>query len=396
MRQVLKRVASPLQDRNKTTRKGSFMKNWIISHKILAIALVCVLGVGVICAVVLPIALAHKHEFSAEWTTNETNHWHSATCEHTDEKKDFGAHVWDGGVITRPADFGVVGERKFTCKDCGYSYTEDIDALGAKDNEIRLAEGKTLDRTYDGKDVDVSDQFAFNGNGEVTVTFKEKDADDNTYAAPAPRNAGEYTVKVSVRATAEWKAASKTFDFAIAKKELTGVATKEYDGDATMPATLTGVLDGETVTATITMTSANVGAAVQSFELTGKDAGNYSLARADAEIVKADIEFEISNASAFTEFFVGATNIPDPTTGYVEIGDGYGAKTIVWEKQLEGGAWSRTLTKEEVRNEKTGFRRHCLQHSTNPFSVVCFFVSTFRSSWSNEHYSSHLLTTHTS
>ena len=411
------------------------MKSWILSHKILAIALVCVLGVGVICAVVLPIALAHKHEFSAEWTTNETGHWHSATCEHTDEKKDFGAHVWDGGVITRPAEYGVVGERKFTCKDCGYSYTEDIDALGAKDNEIRLAEGKTLDRTYDGKDVDVSDQFAFNGNGEVTVTFKEKDADDNTYAAPAPRNAGEYTVKVSVRATAEWKAASKTFDFAIAKKELTGVATKEYDGTATMPATLSGVLDGETVSATITMTSknvgatvkevtlagadkdnyavkeggviasitpmvitvewekeydnskiftgepaellkgddvtitvtmesANVGAAVQSFEITGKDAGNYSLAREDvtAEIIKADIFFEIGNAGAFTEFFVGATNIPDPTTDYVKIGTGYGEKKIVWEKQLEGGVWSRTLTKEELEAEKAGTYRVRIQY----------------------------------
>ena len=150
----------------------------------------------------------------------------------------------------------------------------------------------------------------------------------------------------------------------ITAKPLTGAATKEYDGNATMPATLTGVLDGETVTATITMTSANVGVAVQSFELTGKDAGNYSLARADitAAIIKADINFEISNASAFTEFFVGATNIPDPTTGYVEIGDGYGAKTIVWEKQLEGGAWSRTLTKEEVRNEKTGTYRVRIQY----------------------------------
>ena len=150
----------------------------------------------------------------------------------------------------------------------------------------------------------------------------------------------------------------------ITAKPLTGAATKEYDGNATMPATLTGVLDGETVTATITMTSKNVGAAVQSFELTGKDAGNYSLARADitAAIIKADINFEISNASAFTEFFVGATNIPDPTTGYVEIGDGYGAKTIVWEKQLEGGAWSRTLTKEEVRNEKTGTYRVRIQY----------------------------------
>ena len=415
------------------------MKSWILSHKVLAIVLACILGAGVTCAIVLPIALTPKHEFSAEWSTDETCHWHACTakkhtdtteklphefndgvvttepteetegvrtftcktcgysytkkievlphthkydmnawvnteesghyrpttCGHADKTKDFAAHTFDEGVVTKPEGYGVVGEKTFTCTKCGYEKKVTIDALGAKDNEIKLADGKTLGKTYDRQMIAITKaDFAIEGNREPALMFKVKGADDNTYTATAPTNVGEYTVKVSAEATAEWKAASKTFDFAIAKKELTGAATKEYDGNATMPATLTGVLDGETVTATITMTSANVGAAVQSFELTGKDAGNYSLARTDitAAIIKADINFEISNASAFTEFFVGATNIPDPTTGYVEIGDGYGAKTIVWEKQLEGGAWSRTLTKEEVRNEKTGTYRVRIQY----------------------------------
>ena len=486
------------------------MKSWILSHKVLAIVLACILGAGVTCAIVLPIALTPKHEFSAEWSTDETCHWHACTtkkhtdtteklphefndgvvttepteetegvrtftcktcgysytkkievlphthkydmnawvnteesghyrpttCGHTDKTKDFAAHTFDEGVVTKPEGYGVVGEKTFTCTKCGYEKKVTIDALGAKDNEIKLADGKTLGKTYDRQMIAITKaDFAIEGNREPALMFKVKGADDNTYTATAPTNVGEYTVKVSAEATAEWKAASKTFDFAIAKKELTGAATKEYDGNATMPATLTGVLDGETVTATITMTSKNVGAtvkevmldgvdkdnytikadsvtasitakpltgaatkeydgnatmpatltgvldgetvtatitmtsknvgaAVQSFELTGKDAGNYSLARADitAAIIKADINFEISNASAFTEFFVGATNIPDPTTGYVEIGDGYGAKTIVWEKQLEGGVWSRTLTKEEVRNEKTGTYRVRIQY----------------------------------
>ena len=486
------------------------MKSWILSHKVLAIVLACILGAGVTCAIVLPIALTPKHEFSTEWSTDETCHWHACTtkkhtdtteklphefndgvvttepteetegvrtftcktcgysytkkievlphthkydmnawvnteesghyrpttCGHTDKTKDFAAHTFDEGVVTKPEGYGVVGEKTFTCTKCGYEKKVTIDALGAKDNEIKLADGKTLGKTYDRQMIAITKaDFAIEGNREPALMFKVKGADDNTYTATAPTNVGEYTVKVSAEATAEWKAASKTFDFAIAKKELTGTATKEYDGNATMPATLTGVvagetvtatitmtsenvgatvkevtlagadkdnyvvkengvtasitakpltgaatkeydgnatmpatftgvLDGETVTATITMTSKNVGAAVQSFELTGKDAGNYSLARADitAAIIKADINFEISNASAFTEFFVGATNIPDPTTGYVEIGDGYGAKTIVWEKQLEGGAWSRTLTKEEVRNEKTGTYRVRIQY----------------------------------
>ena len=486
------------------------MKSWILSHKVLAIVLACILGAGVTCAIVLPIALTPKHEFSAEWSTDETCHWHACTtkkhtdtteklphefndgavttepteetegvrtftcktcgysytkkievlphthkydmnawvnteesghyrpttCGHADKTKDFAAHTFDEGVVTKPEGYGVVGEKTFTCTKCGYEKKVTIDALGAKDNEIKLADGKTLGKTYDRQMIAITKaDFAIEGNREPALMFKVKGADDNTYTATAPTNVGEYTVKVSAEATAEWKAATKTFDFAIAKKELTGAATKEYDGNATMPATLTGVvagetvtatitmtsknvgatvkevtlagadkdnytikadgvtasitakpltgaatkeydgnatmpatltgvLDGETVTATITMTSKNVGAAVQSFELTGKDAGNYSLAREDitAAIIKADINFEISNASAFTEFFVGATNIPDPTTGYVEIGDGYGEKTIVWEKQLEGGVWSRTLTKEEVRNEKTGTYRVRIQY----------------------------------
>ncbi len=383
------------------------------------------------------------HSYGAEWKKDASGHWHESTCDataptHDVMKKDFAEHTFGDGVETKPADYGVAGEKKFTCTKCGYEKTEPINALGAKDNELKLAEGKTLGKEYDGEVISITkDDFVIEGNRAPVFMFKAKGADDNTYAATAPKNVGEYIVKVSVAATAEWKAATKTFDFTIAKKELTVTGTKEYDGTATMPATLTGVIDGETVTATITMTSKNagatvqsvtldgadkdnyvvkangvtasitpmvigvdwehpynnsniitgepaelldgdeamitvtmkyayVGAAVQSFEITGRDAGNYSLAREDVnvEIVKADIEgFEISNAAAFEKgFYVGATNIPDPTTNYVEIGDGYGERTIVWEKQLEDNVWSRTLTKEEVRKSKSGTYRVRIQY----------------------------------
>ena len=482
------------------------MKNWILSHKILSIVLACVIGAGAVCAVVLPIALRHEHEFSAEWTKDENYHWHKCNGEKCDEISDKAAHVFDKEVASEDyfasaATYTEAAKYYKSCV-CGAKGNETFSygsSLAAKENVVSLKDGVTLGKTYDGTACILSDeQISRNGNGAITFMYKLKDSEAE-FAETAPEKAGEYTVKVSVAATAEWKACDKTFDFTIAKKELTasaskvydgtdaianvildgvcegdavsasitmasknvgatvkevmlagaakdnytlsasGVnasitakaltasASKEYDGNATMPATLTGVMDGETVTAAITMTSknvgatvkevtldgkdkgnykieqanvtasitpivitvewgkeydnsniftgeptkrlegdevtvtvtmesANVGAKVQSFELTGKDAGNYSLAREDvtAEIVKADIDFEISNASAFTEFFVGATNIPDPTTNYDEIGTGYGAKTIVWEKRLEGGVWSRTLTKEEVRNEKAG------------------------------------------
>ena len=421
------------------------MKSWILSHKMLAIILACVLGAGVICAVVLPITLAHRHEFSAEWTTDENYHWHKCKGEKCNEVSDKASHVFDEEIVSEmyfasDATYTAAAKYYKSCI-CGVKGTETFShgsPLSAKANTIAFADGLTLDKPYDGTAV-VFDASQVNryGDGAITIMYKVKGADDNTYIATAPKNVGEYTVKVSVEGTAEWKAASKTVDFAIAKKALKATATKTYDGTDTMPATLTDVLDGETVTATITMTSknvgatvkevmlagadkgnytltaanvtasitprtisvdwehdydntssfkgepaellkgdevtitvtmssANVGSTVQSFKLTGKDAANYSLARKDVnvEIVKAKIKgFEISNANAFTKIFIGAKDIPEPTTNYVEIGTGYGEKTIVWRKQIEDGVWSRVLTKEEVIQSKTGTFQVSIQYA---------------------------------
>ena len=416
------------------------MKNWILTHKLLTVILACVIGVGAACAVAIPIALRHKHEFSAEWTTDENYHWHKCKDEKCNEVSDKAAHVFDKETVSATylaseATYTDAAKYYKSCV-CGVKGAEMFDhgsSLSAKENVVELKEGVTLGKVYDGEAYALAaEEITRNGNGDVTVMYQRKgDAD---FGNTAPKNVGEYTVKVSVAATAEWKEAEKTFDFEITAKPLSATATKEYDGNAVMPATLTGVIDGETVTATITMTSKNVGATVkevtlegadkdnytietdgvtasitpmpisvdwwkeydnsniftgdptellegdevtitvtmssadagamiQNVALTGKDAGNYSLAEEDvtAEIGKADIDgLEISNAAAFKEgFYVGATNIPDPTTNYVEIGTGYGEKTIVWEKQLEDGVWSRNLTKEEVMESKTGtFRVH--------------------------------------
>ena len=308
------------------------------------------------------------HAYGEEWKKDATGHWHESTCDataptHDVMKSDFAAHTFDEGEVTKPADYGVVGEKKFTCTKCGYEKTETIDALGAKDNEIKLAEGKTLGKEYDGEVVSITkDDFVIEGNRVPTIMFKAKGADDNTYAATAPKKAGEYIVNVSVEGTAEWKSATKTFDFAITPMVIGVDWEKPYDNSNILTGEPAELLKGDEAMITVTMESANVGAAVQSFEITGKDAGNYSLAieNINVDIVKADIvDFTISNADAFNNLVIGAHSIPDPTTNYVEIGTGYGERTIFWEQELENGVWSRPLTKEEVINIKTGtFRVH--------------------------------------
>ena len=315
------------------------------------------------------------HTYGEEWKKDESGHWHESTCDataptHDVMKSDFAAHTFDKGVVTKPEDYGVVGEKKFTCTVCGYEKTESIDALGAKDNEIVLVAGKTFGKEYDGEVVSITkDDFVIAGNREPAFMFKVKGADDNTYTATAPKNAGEYTVKVSVEATAEWKAATKTFDFAITPMVISVDWDHPYDNKNVLSGEPAELLAGDEATITVTMESANVGAAVQSFEITGKDAGNYSLAIEDVNvaIIKADIaNFTISNAAAFEKgFFIGATNIPEPTTDYDAIGTGYGAKTTVWEQQVnaDDNVWGPIFDGIDKVREQKGYYRVRIQYA---------------------------------
>lgn len=316
-------------------------------------------------------SLEHTHKFDNNvWEKDETNHWHPATCGHTDQKGSMEAHVWNDGEVTKPADYGVVGEKKFTCTKCGYEKTEEINALGAKDNEIKLVDGKTLGKEYDGEVVSIAkDDFVIAGDRTPTIMFKAKGADDNTYAATAPKKAGEYIVKVSVEGTAEWKAATKTFDFAITPMVIGVDWEHEYNNSNILTGEPAELIDGDEAMITVTMSSANVGATVQSFEITGKDAGNYSLAieNINVAIVKADIKgFTISNAAAFEEeLYVGATYIPDPTTNYVEIGTGYGERVTVWEKQVSAAdnVWGPIFDGIDRVREREGYYRVRIQYA---------------------------------
>ena len=275
--------------------------------------------------------LDHKHTFDTErWDHDAENHWHPATCAHTSEKKDLAAHDWNEGVITKPADYGVEGEKTFTCTTCSATRKEPIAAPAAKDNEIVLKEGKTLGKEYNGEVVLITkDDFVIEGNRELAFMFKVKGAEDDAYAATAPKKAGEYTVKVSVAATAEWKAATKTFDFEIAKKELTGAAaTKAYDGNVTIEATPDGVVAGDAVTATITMDSKNVGAIVKEVALAGADKDNYVLdkTKVTASITKKDITKDIPHMNYFYNATTSLFLYNGSTGGYGTI---YGDAVIM-------------------------------------------------------------------
>lgn len=224
-------------------------------------------------------ALGHSFDTST-WKYDTQTHWHPATCAHTDLKGDEAPHTWNEGVETTPAGYGTVGEKTFTCTVCKTTKKEPIAALDAKANTVEI--NAALDKTYDKTAaVLAQDKVSRKGDGAIKIEYKLKSAADTAYTLTAPVNAGEYTVRVTVAATAEWKEGSATKDFTIAKKSLSATATKIYDGNANLTATLNGIVAGDAVSATITMASKNVGATVKEIALAGANKDNYTLATAN-------------------------------------------------------------------------------------------------------------------
>ena len=77
----------------------------------------------------------HSHTFAATWSSDESGHWHAATCEHTSERKDEAAHTYEKGkckicdyeheahtfVYSDKTEEGHTG----TCSTCGKAVTEE-------------------------------------------------------------------------------------------------------------------------------------------------------------------------------------------------------------------------------------------------------------------------------
>ena len=263
-----------------------------------------VVMLSLVLCLMLSISLAacnkNKHEAKSEWKFDNAQHWHECATKGHDDKLDVAAHVYDKEVVAdeyRASEATYTEPAKYykSCV-CGAKGTETFNngsTLSAQDNQVNLKSGVTLGKTYDGVAYSLSaDKFTFGGNGAITFEYKSEGASD--WSASAPVNAGDYKVRVSVAATAEWKAAQATFDFAIAKKQLTisgtTVADKVYDGtkDAVVTAgTLEELIGGDEVSvgvmATGTFASKDVayGLGIEkqdvtvSYALTGALANNY-------------------------------------------------------------------------------------------------------------------------
>ena len=95
---------------------------------ILAIALMFVLSLSVLTA----CNKDGKHNFSEEWSNDETHHWHACADKGCKETKDKAEHSWNGGNVTVEPTTEKEGAMVYTCTVCRREKTEKIDKLVAE------------------------------------------------------------------------------------------------------------------------------------------------------------------------------------------------------------------------------------------------------------------------
>ena len=213
------------------------------------------------------------------WEKDDDNHWHKATCEHTEEVKDKAAHTWDEGKVTTPAEPGKDGVKTYTCTACGIKRPGSIDAPPMPSGSIKFVDD-SLDRTYNNEPISiekskvvrlVDDVWTPIDNQEaISFLFKQFDADDSTYTAEAPIKPGHYKVKVIVAASLEWTEKEYEQGFYIDKIKLSGNYDLKnslvYKGESHLiseliltHADLPCILEGETVVIKDIKTNKNEG-----------------------------------------------------------------------------------------------------------------------------------------
>ena len=74
-------------------------------------------------------AEVHTHTFAEEWSSDETNHWHAATCEHKDEVINFEEHSFGDWTITKEPTEEAEGSKEKSCSVCEHKVTEVIAKL---------------------------------------------------------------------------------------------------------------------------------------------------------------------------------------------------------------------------------------------------------------------------
>lgn len=280
----------------------------------------------------------HEHTFAAEWTSNETHHWHAATCEHTAEVKDKAEHVVEAwSTITEPTET-TEGLEKGACTVCGEEVERTIPSLSAR--HIHIKDVSVLSKEYDGENglsIEVSNVEYAGDEAEVTFLHKAKDQGDEAFNETPPVNAGEYTLRVHVGAAGAFAEGYIDVDYTIGKKVLKSIEiTKVYDQSKSIGKQLgeeDGIVPSDDIKVEVEMKNANVNNnEVVSFALVGEDKDNYSLEKENLAVSIMPKEVDILEYSVAKE--LRTIKLQGPR--YIQLGKRNGVlgeeKLAIWLK----------------------------------------------------------------
>lgn len=155
-----------------------------------------------------------SHNFSQTFAYDSEYHYRicsDAGCSETTDKE---KHVFGKAEIITEPTADMSGLRKLTCEKCGYEKNETIPATGKINRSVGLKPGITLDKTYDGNNVDITaESFDYEGDGEITIKYRKKG--ETEYMLSAPKEVGKYSVLITVGETGTYNECSAEFDFEI-------------------------------------------------------------------------------------------------------------------------------------------------------------------------------------
>ena len=71
----------------------------------------------------------HKHTFESAWSSDDTYHWHAATCKHTEKVKDKAEHSFGEWIVDDDATYTQTGLKHRICSVCEYRDDEVIQII---------------------------------------------------------------------------------------------------------------------------------------------------------------------------------------------------------------------------------------------------------------------------
>lgn len=147
------------------------IKQWIVSHKLWSIVIASALVVCITLAIVLPIALSHKHSYGEDWSTDATYHWHACEGKKCDEVKDKAEHTYGNWSVKTAAGQGVDIVKERTCSVCGSKQEQTISDTKLESHNTLVMLGKDFLTLEGSKKLVVSVDIL---NGSVAVGDKLK------------------------------------------------------------------------------------------------------------------------------------------------------------------------------------------------------------------------------